>query len=552
MRTRADAFRNIPKFRAITATATVAQCIATVLLAVALLLLAHVVDRVFLAQATPTALVVPLVGLALCVTARALALGISEWCWRGASSTARTVLRNELLARVAQRSAASWTPPGETASLLTETVEQLDAYITRYLPARIAVVTTPIIAAIAIGFIDPIVLLILGFTGPMLVLLLVLIGKHTQRLADQRLKELQWLHAFFLDMVAGLATLRAFGRTTDAAQSIASASARHANASLDVLRTAFQSSLVMEWAATAATALTAVVVSLQLVERDLAFAAALGALMLTPEFFLPFRRLAAEYHAGRTGISALHHITEWNRARDTVPASARSGALPRTSPEVIVDHVTYRHPDAAHAVLTGCSLTLPAGQTTALVGHSGCGKTTLTRLLLGFIVPESGRITIDGIELTQIDPELWHTNIAWIPQQPALVMGTIADNVRLGAPHESSDAVWAALDAAGAAKFVTRLPNGIDTPIGEYGLRLSGGQRQRLALARAYLRDAPFLIIDEGTAHLDPQTERAIAIRAQSILSGRTVLLVTHRDLARDLADQVIALPDTQHAEVPA
>jgi ABC-type multidrug transport system fused ATPase/permease subunit len=327
---------------------------------------------------------------------------------------------------------------------------------------------------------------------------------------------------------------------------------------MEVLRTAFQTSLVMEWAATAATALVAVQVSFRLVERDLAFGPALAVLVLTPEFFLPFRRLALEYHAGQTGTAAAERIEEALALPTTVAAvvdpptgvaAARPGAAADARPgralpvgDLALTDVTFTYPGAERPALDGVSLRAAAGETVALVGPSGAGKSTVARLVLRFAVADRGVVAAGGTPLADIDLRDWRRSVAWVPQDPTTFAGTVADNVRLAVPDADDDRVRSALRSAGAEGFVAALPHGLDTMLGEGGLRLSGGQRQRLAIARAVLVDAPYVLLDEFTAHLDPDTETDVLGAVARLLEHRTALVIAHRPATIAMADRVVRL----------
>ncbi|MFN8465827.1 MAG: ATP-binding cassette domain-containing protein, partial [Caldilineaceae bacterium] len=223
-------------------------------------------------------------------------------------------------------------------------------------------------------------------------------------------------------------------------------------------------------------------------------------------------------------------------------------ATARTSGDIVFEHVTYTYPanrddgSVRPPALHNVSFVLPQGKTTALVGPSGAGKTTVANLLLRFLAPGSGRILAGGIDLAAVDPVDWRRQVAWVPQRPHLFAGTAADNIRLGSPAATYDEVVVAARAAHAHEFLARLPQGYDTPLGEQAARLSGGQRQRLAIARAFLRDAPFLILDEASASLDAESEELIQDALQRLMVGRTVLVIAHRLNLTTGADQVIVL----------
>jgi len=198
--------------------------------------------------------------------------------------------------------------------------------------------------------------------------------------------------------------------------------------------------------------------------------------------------------------------------------------------------------DSERPALDGISLHLPPGQITGLVGPSGAGKSTLAGLLLRFVAPSGGRITANGHDLCAVPADTWRAHVAWVPQRPTLFDATIADNIRLGCPDASDEAVMRAAQAAGAEAFITALPDGYETRIGERGARLSGGQAQRIALARAFLKDAPLIVLDEATANLDPQTEAALLEAMRALLRGRTALIIAHRLRAVRQANQIVVL----------
>ena len=468
-----------------------------------------------------------------------------------ASASART--RAGIRARMVTRMWSGLGDPagstGEDSTMLGPGIDSLDEYLTRFLPARLLAVIVPVVVAAIIAVLDPWTLLILLFAGPMLILLLAVIGSRTRELADRRFAELGWLRSFHLDMVRGIPTLKVFGRATESVRTIEEVSERFGRTTMSVLRTAFQTSLVIEWAATAATALVAVQVSFRMIDGDLGYGAALTVLMLTPEFFAPLRNLAVEYHAGQAGQAALDRLgnTESQEERNTT-VTARS--TPPRSGVIRFESVSFAHPETEAMILDEASLTIAPGEHVAVIGPSGIGKSTIVDLLLGLAQPTTGRITIDGRPLTNVDLDEWRHSVTSVPQDPFLFRTSVRDNVTLGAPHATDDEVHAALQRACADDFVGSLPHGVDSIIGEEGTTLSGGQRQRLAIARAVLREAPLALLDEFTAHLDPDTEHAVIASMRSYLESRTALIIAHRRPTLALADRVIALVDGRFEEV--
>jgi thiol reductant ABC exporter CydD subunit len=391
---------------------------------------------------------------------------------------------------------------------------------------------------------DPLSTLVLLFAGPMLLLIMALIGGRTRAITDRRFAEMSWMSAFFLDMLQGLPTLKLYGRSQEQSANILQISRQFGNTTMDVLRVAFQSSLVMEWAATAATAMVALETSLRLMSGTLPFNQALAVILLTPEFFLPLRQMAMKHHAGTQGKAAARRLFAILDT-DTVPAiepaddgrTAGGGLAPAlpAAADIVFQDVYLAYDAGQRPALNGFSLTIPVGKTVALVGPTGAGKSTVAYLLLRFLMPDKGQINVGGRVLAGFDLHGWRSSVAWVPQRPHLFHGSVADNLRLARPKAAMSDLVSAARAAQAHDFIQALPQGYDTPIGEGGSRLSGGQRQRLAIARAYLKDAPYLILDEATANLDAESEDAVRDALRRLTRDRTVLIIAHRlQMARD------------------
>ena len=469
-------------------------------------------------------------------------------------ATSSSQLRSGVRAALTSRWSASrdqLTSTGVDSTLLGPGVDSLDDYVAKFLPARSVAAVLPIVVFLTIGFLDPWTLLILIFAGPMLILLLAVIGSRTRELSEQRFRELGWLRSFYLDMVRGIPTLKVFGRASESVTAIEDVSDRFGRTTMSVLCTAFQTSLVIEWAATAATALVAVQVSFRLVDGNMGFGTALTVLMLTPEFFAPLRNLAIEYHAGQAGNAALEQLPDLNALEVEPPSpSTISSAPPSQPPSIQFENVSFSHPGSDQPTLDSVSFTIAAGENVVLVGPSGIGKSTLLGLLQGRLEPTHGQITVDHKPLADIDPREWLGSITCVPQNPFMFSSSVKDNVALSDQSASTEQVHSALKLALASEFVAELPSGIDSKIGEEGATLSGGQRQRLAIARAVLRDAPLVLLDEFTAHLDPVTERDMISSLGGFLESRTTVIVAHRQATLSLADRVFELTAGRIVEV--
>ncbi|WP_405736975.1 thiol reductant ABC exporter subunit CydD [Streptomyces sp. NBC_01537] len=471
-----------------------------------------------------------LVLLVAVAVGRAAVAWLTELCAHRASAAVKSELRGLLLARATQLG-PSWLTTqrsGELTTLATRGIDALDDYFARYVPQLGLAVVVPVAVLARIVTEDWISALTIALTLPLIPLFMALVGWATQAQMDRQWKLLARLSGHFLDVVAGLPTLKVFGRAKAQAESIRAITADYRRATMRTLRIAFLSSFVLELLSTISVALVAVGVGMRLVHGHLDLYTGLVILVLAPEAYLPLRQVGAHYHAAAEGVAAADEVFA---VLETAPPVRGTAPAPDLRTAVIeLDAL------AVAGRLGPVSLTLSPGETVAVVGPSGIGKTTLLSALLGFTEPTSGRVLADGADLAAYDCDGWHRQIAWVPQHPHLFPGTIADNVRLARPDATADAVRAALTDAGAADLDP------DALVGEAGSGLSAGQRQRVALARAFLADRPLLLLDEPTANLDGDTEAAVVAAVARLAAGRTVLLVVHRPALLALADRTVRL----------
>ena len=356
------------------------------------------------------------------------------------------------------------------------------------------------------------------------------------------------MSAHFLDMLQGLTTLKIFGRSRKQIETIAQVSNRFRDATLSVLRVAFLSAFALEMIATISTAIVAVEIGLRLLAGQLQFEQALFVLVLAPDFYLPLRVLGTRFHAGLSGVAAAQRIFEILEA-PTGELPDGSTAIPEAWSTLSFNNVQYSYAAGQRPALKGASFSIERGQRVALVGPTGSGKSTIVNLLLGFIQPQAGAIELDGTRLADLDPHTWRAQIAYVSQQPYLFHESVLANIRLGKPDAALAEVIHAAQLAHADEFIRALPNEYETLIGERGVRLSGGQAQRLALARAFLKNAPVLILDEATSNLDAENEALIQDSIDQLMRGRTVLSISHHGQAGQHFDRVIALSHGQVVE---
>ena len=504
-------------------------------------LLSRAVDAAFLGKATLASLTPVLLALAAIAALRAGLLWLQEVLAQDFSGRVRLDVRDRLVRRLLALGPrfASTERTGELANTLAGGGETLDAYLAQYLPQAALAALVPALVLAAVLWSDPLSALVLLLTFPLVPLFMWLIGSAAEARTRRQWVTLSRLAARFQDALAGLATLRAFGRVDDEARVLEQANDRHRALTMEVLRLAFVSALALEALATLGTAVVAVEVGLRLLYARIEFREALFVLVLAPEFYRPLRALGASFHAGMAGREAAARMAQIVAAEGPLaapailagaPIAASSASPPQARPpRVRFESVRLSYDAGRTRALDDFTLELPAGETLALVGPTGAGKTTAAHLLLRFLEPDAGRVLVDDVPLASLSPEEWRRRVAWVPQHPRLFHGTLRENVLLGQPEASDVAIGRALELAHLEDLVRELPRGLETPVGEGGERLSGGEAQRVALARAFLKDAPVLVLDEPTAQLDLATEAGVVEAVERLCRGRTVLLVAHR-----------------------
>lgn len=505
------------------------------------MLIAEVVVGAFQHRMSVGELGTPLLLLVAVAVGRALVSWLTELAAHRASAAVKSELRSRLLERSVELG-PSWLSGQRTGSLValaTRGVDALDDYFSRYLPQLGLAVVVPVAVLARIVTEDWVSAAIIVGTLPLIPLFMVMIGWATQSRMDRQWQLLSRLSGHFLDVVAGLPTLKVFGRAKAQADSIRRITGEYRQATMRTLRIAFVSSFALELLATLSVALVAVTIGMRLVHGDMDLYIGLVVLVLAPEAYLPLRQVGAQYHAAAEGLAAAEEI--FSVLETPVPAS---GTAEVPSDALLFEGVTVRYPGRSADAVSDASFAVEPGETVALVGPSGSGKSTLLNALLGFVRPAEGRVCVGGVDLTDVDLERWRSRIAWVPQRPQLYAGTIAENVRLARPDADDTAVRRALADAGALDFVDALPEGIGSVLGEDGAGLSAGQRQRLALARAFLADRPVLLLDEPTAALDGATEAEVVEAVRRLAVGRTVLLVVHRPALLAVADRVVRVTE--------
>lgn len=504
------------------------------------LLLAHALGDAVSDGATLDVLGPTITWLAAVVVARALVTAVQERFAHRAATRTVGELREQVVAHALDLG-PRWLASGEGPSVVTLATRGLDAlepYFVRYLPQLVLAATvTPGVLLVVLGL-DWVSAAILVTVLPLVPIFMILVGRLTQGRSEQGLATMQRLGAQVLDLLAGLPTLRAHGRERGPGPRVRSLGDAHRVATMGTLRIAFLSGMVLELLTTLSVALVAVAIGLRLVEGELDLVTGIAVLVLAPEVFLPLRQVGTQFHAAADGVAAAGRAFEV--LETPVPAAGT-----RTAPDLRTATLRLEGVGVA-GTPHDLDLVLRPGTVVALTGPSGVGKTTALEVVLGLLRPDTGRASVDGIDLADLDPGSLWAQVSWLPQRPVLEPGTVAELVGGDAGARRAAASLTGLDAV-----VATLPDGWATALGRGGEGLSLGQRQRVALTRTLLSETPLVVLDEPTAHLDAAGEQVVLDTVHALrAAGRTVLLVAHRPSLVAAADEVVRVRAA--AEVPA
>ncbi|QGN34605.1 thiol reductant ABC exporter subunit CydD [Microlunatus sp. Gsoil 973] len=486
--------------------------------------------------------VAPIVAAAPWLAAAFVARGGLSWLSDLVAVRTSAAVKSQLRREVA----ASYLRPdtdqpdrGTVITLITSGLDDLDGYFARYLPQLVLAVTVPSVIGIAIAFEDLLSAVIIALTLPLIPLFMALVGWTTEKITGRRWQVQARLSHHFIDLVAGLPTLRAFGRAKGQAEGLRRSGEANRVETMATLRVALLSALVLELLATLSVAIVAVVIGLRVIAGQVDLQTSLFVLVLAPEAYLPLRKVGVHYHDAAGGAAAARAafdlIGKHPTATTTSPTAA-GRAMPEGPLEILVRDVGYTFPGASAPALERVTLVAPVGDVTVLWGASGSGKSTLLRMLTGWLTPTTGQIMINGTDTRRIDQSELQQAVAWVGQEPALLRGTVADNVRLGLSTATDDQIARALFAAG-----------VDLDPGrrvDEGAGLSAGELRRVALARAWLRirygSGRLLLLDEPTAGLDEDNELDAIAMIKDL--GVTAVVVSHRPAVLAAADHVVPM----------
>lgn len=492
--------------------------------------LADIVNRVYLLHESLVQVESLLVNLLAVMGGRALLALFGE---SGALSLA-TRVQSHLRLNLSQRILAAGPlyvnreEAGELVNTVIRGVEDLEPYLARYIPQVAITALVPTIILVDVMFRDWITGLILFITLPLIPFFMILIGKQAEAKTQKQWNLLSRLSAHFLDVLEGLTTLKLLGQSRQQALGIERASDEFRQATMASLRIAFLSALVLELLASLSMAMVAVAIGLRLISGLIAFRIAFFLLVLVPEFYIPWRVLGTRFHDGLGGMKAAKRIFQILDAPELTRAFGTREPANVECP-VSWENVSFAYEGRENRAVEGITARIDAHERIAVVGPSGSGKSTLLSLLMGFAHPSTGVIRIGDTVLDEVNIAWWRTQLSLLTQSPYIFSGTLRDNLLMAKSNATDKELHRALEMSGAVEFVRDFPLGVDANVGEKGRGLSGGQKQRLVLARAFLKDAPIVLMDEPTANLDAETERNLWSALEKLLSGRTALVVAHR-----------------------
>jgi len=439
---------------------------------------------------------------------------------------------------------------GELSAVWMNGVDSLEIYFSEYLPQLITAVVIPITILAFVFPADMLSGFVLLLTAPLIPVFMILIGESAQAATQKQWTVFSRMNAHFLDILQGLRTLKIYGKCPAQSRIIHAISSQYRKLTMRVLRIAFLSALVLELVATLSVAIIAVEVGLRLLYGKMSFQPALFLLILAPDFYQPLRQLGARFHAGMEGLSAAQRV--FNILDNPLTQKSLHQGLKqlRLPARIRFDNVSFTYQGVENPALDNISFPVEPEAICAIVGASGSGKSTIANLLCGFLKPSHGQILLAGQPLSETDLNIWREHVSWVPQRPHLFHGSIMDNIHIARPTATSKEVQAATKMAHLHDLIMSLPDQYQTLIGEAGARLSGGEAQRLALSRAFLKNSQFLILDEPTTSLDPETDEQITTAIRLLRKNRTVIMIAHRFDSVVHADQIVVLDNGRIIEI--
>ncbi len=508
--------------------------------------LSVLIDGLFLHK-SGVSTVLPILRILLgVITARAAFVFLNGWFSGRLAEKVKFEFRQALFGKI-DRLGSAWLKrqkTGEVAAVLLQGVDALDNYISQFLPQGILAAVLPLIILFVVFPLDLLTGFILLVTAPLIPLFMVLIGRMAERATKRQWLQLIRMSDFLLDSIRGLKTLLLLGRNRQRLDAIKTVSEEYRIKTLNVLKITFLSAFTLEMIATIATAVVAVEIGLRLLYGNLDFQTAFFILLLAPEFYLPMRNLSMRYHAGMGGVTAAISIFKILDAPEVTTLTTGAGSAFRSIPAapLVFRGVTFRYPESDVNALEQINFEFQYGRHYVLAGENGSGKTTLLNLAMQFLQPGEGSIELAGQDIRTWDVQEWRKNISWIGQKPTLFNTTLLENVRLFDTGYSEEQVVQALENARLGNLLASLPEGLNTQMQEMGARMSSGEGQRLAIARAFLKNGAFVLMDEPASHLDAALYQEILDALRALMEGRTAIIAAHHYPLMRIVDEIVVL----------
>ncbi len=510
--------------------------------------LSQVIDDLFLGHSLLAQVLPALRVILAIVLVRAVFTFINDTLAAKLAVTVKSELRSLLLLKI-DRLGPVWLKrqkTGEIATTCLQGVDALDSYFSQFLPQVVLSAILPLAILVFVWPLDLLTGIVFLVTAPLIPLFMVLIGRMAAGVTARQWTKLRQMGDFLLDSIRGLKTLLLLGRSGQRLQEIHKVSEQYRLTTLNVLKITFLAAFVLEMVTTIATAVVAVEIGLRLLYAQIGFQQAFFILLVAPEFYLPMRNLSMRYHAGMSGVSAAVSIFRLLDTPEEFPGTSIGNTVDTPFPaeinRIYVDHVTYAYEGSTAFALRDFSFQFERDTIYALVGENGAGKSTLFHLLMQFLQPSSGKIEVDGVRIQTWSPEVWRSQVSWVGQKPALFNASLLENVRLFDQVYTPNQVEEALENAMLGGLLQRLPQGLETPMLESGVRFSSGERQRMALARAFLKNGSLVLLDEPTSHLDSTLDDEFMLALQKLVKNKTAILIAHNVPLTLLADEVLVL----------
>ena len=531
-------FAEAASFRTLFIWNLLAALLSALLMIIQAWLLADACHAIVISSA-PVASLYPLAGWLLAtISVRSLLAWISEKSAAIVAAALKQRIRSRVLKLLLDTPPAG--RPGSTASLaetVIHGVDSLESYFTRFIPHLLLAAAVPPLVFVFAAPAEWRSTLVLLFSAPFIPLFMVLIGKGAERLNRNQWSRLSQMSGHLLDLIRGLPDIRICSAVKREAEAVARVSEQYRLSTMGVLRVAFLSAFTLEFFTTVGTAVIAVIIGFRLLGGNLELRHGLFILLLAPEFYLPLRTLGMSYHSRMQGVAAAEKLLPLLNLATDNSAPTDCKPLPSEPFHLICQDLCFSYA-TKRGELDDINMELPPGTITAVIGPSGSGKSTLAALLTGLAMPGRGTVTLNGVPVAELDQDQLHQKLAWVPQKPFFFNGTIRENLTIGLGEQSDAALFSALRAANAHDFVSQLPGGVGSYLGDRGAGLSGGELRRLALARVFLRSPAIIIFDEPTAGLDSHNEQLVCQAIKALAKGRTILLISHRGETVKWADR--------------